>query len=88
MQFPKRAYDVGTAAALKLIRHEMDDVIMPKVPSFFKSMVPLDKEPEAAAVITKIILDAVAADPGSAPVQQPARPTVASSVGQPPGAKS
>jgi hypothetical protein len=67
MQFPKRAYDVGTAAALKTIRHEVDDVVMPRVPGFMKGMIPVDKEPEAAAGITKIILDAVAADPDSAP---------------------
>ena len=70
MQFPKRAYDVGTAAALKIIRQEVETEVMPKVPLFMRGMVPIDKEPEAAAGITKIILDAVAADPGSAPVQE------------------
>jgi hypothetical protein len=69
MQFPKRAYDVGTAAALKIIRQEVETEVMPKVPVFMRGIVPIDKEPEAAAGITKIILDAVAADPGSAPVQ-------------------
>jgi hypothetical protein len=68
MKFPKRAYDVGTAAALKIIRQEVETEVMPKVPVFLRGMVPIDKEPEAAAGITKIILDAVAADPGSAPV--------------------
>ena len=68
MQFPKRAYDVGTAAALRLIRHELE--VLP-IPGFVKGMIPVDKEPEAAAGITKIILDAVAADPGSAPIQVP-----------------
>jgi hypothetical protein len=68
MQFPKRAYDVGTAAALKLIRHELD--VLP-IPGFVKGMIPVDKEPAAAAGITKCVLDAVAADPGSAPAQVP-----------------
>lgn len=54
-------YAIGTAAALKLIRHEVEVDVMPNVPAFFRGMIPVDKEPEAAAAITKCILDAVAA---------------------------
>jgi hypothetical protein len=60
--FTPADYAVGTAAALKLIRHEVDVELMPRLPMFIpKSMIPVDKEPEAAAMITKTILDAVAA---------------------------
>ena len=72
--FSKSDYAVGTAAALKLIRHEVADVLMPKVPFMFRGMIPVDKEPEAAAQITKCVLDAVAAahpTPAPAPVPAP-----------------
>jgi hypothetical protein len=59
--FDKRDYEVGAAAALKLIRHEVQDVLMPKVPFMFRGMIPVDKEPAAAAAVTKCVLDAVAA---------------------------
>ncbi|HXC76860.1 MAG TPA: hypothetical protein VNU19_07405 [Candidatus Acidoferrum sp.] len=60
--FTPADYAVGTAAALKLIRHEVDVELMPRLPMFIpKSMIPVEKEPEAAAMITKCVLDAVAA---------------------------
>ena len=73
--FTPNDYAVGTAAALKLIRHEVDTELMPRLPMFIpKSMIPVDKEPEAAALIAKCVLDAVAA---SHPVMEPAAPAAA-----------
>ena len=65
--FTPNDYAVGTAAALKLIRYEVDTQLMPQVPMIFKNRIPVDKEPEAAAAITKCILDAVAASHPAAP---------------------
>jgi hypothetical protein len=66
--FTPADYDVGTAAALKLIRHEVEVDVLPKVPVFMRGAVPVDKEPEAAAAITKCVLDAVAASHAMAPL--------------------
>ena len=61
--------------ALKLIRHEVEVDVLPKVPVFMRGMVPVDKEPEAAAAIAKCVLDAVAAAHPSAPASAIATPT-------------
>ena len=58
MAVTKAQYDAGTAAALALIRHEVEVDVMPKVPAFMRGMIPVDKEPEAAATIAKVVLDA------------------------------
>jgi hypothetical protein len=66
--FTPADYAVGTAAALKLLRHEVDVELMPRLPMFIpKSMIPVEKEPEAAAMVTKCVLDAVAAAHPDAP---------------------
>lgn len=60
MTVSQKAYDAGTAAALVLIRKDVAD-IMPQVPFPFRGMIPVDKEPEWAAHIAKVVLDAAAA---------------------------
>jgi len=55
----KEDYDVGAAAALALIRHEIQ--VLP-IPGFARGMIPVDKEPAAAAAIAKTVIDAVDAD--------------------------
>lgn len=59
MTFTQKDYDVGAAAALTLIRKDVAD-IMPQVPFPFRGMIPVDKEPDWAKHVTKVILDAVA----------------------------
>ncbi len=49
-------YDVGTAAALALIRHEVD--VLP-IPGFVRGMIPVEREPEAAALFAKTVIDVV-----------------------------
>jgi hypothetical protein len=65
MTVSQKAYDAGTAAVLVLIRKNVAD-IMPQVPFPFRGMIPVDKEPDWAKHIAKIVLDAAdAAEKGS-----------------------
>ena len=60
MSYSQKAYDAGTAAALDLIRKDVAE-IMPQVPFPFRGMIPVDKEPQWAQHIAKVVLDAAAA---------------------------
>jgi hypothetical protein len=62
----KADYDTGAAAALALIRHEIE--VLP-IPGFARGMIPVDKEPAAAAAIAKVVIDAV--DAGRAKLVPP-----------------
>jgi hypothetical protein len=65
MTVSQKAYAAGTVAALNLIRTEVAD-IMPQVPWPFRGKIPVDKEPDWAQHISKIVLDAAdAAEKGS-----------------------
>jgi len=61
MAATKADYDAGTAAALALIQKEVHD-IMPQIPFIFRGRIPVDKEPDAAALLAKTVIDAVEAE--------------------------
>ena len=54
---PQAEYDAGTAAALKLMRADIETM----VPNMFRGMIPVDKEPALAAAVAKVVIDAAAA---------------------------
>ena len=55
----KEALDAATAALLALIQQEVHD-IMPQIPFLLRGKIPVDKEPEAAALLAKTALNAAA----------------------------
>ena len=55
----ERDYNAGAVAALAYIKHEVATL---PIPPFARGMIPVDKEPVAAADIAKVVIDAVDAD--------------------------